>query len=411
MKTPYYAGMLDGIHQFDPDFFLLAEEDVKAMDPQALAALEECLNLWYHAGYTPDEIKGEAIGVYLGGRSRHKPGEEKLLDAKNPIVALGQNYLAANLSQYFDMRGPSVVLDTACSSALVGMNMAVQALVTGEIKAAVVGGVSLFESEETHKLFEQRGILSKAQSFHVFDERADGVVLGEGVGMVLLKTVSQAIEDGDSIYAVVKAASVNNDGRTAGPATPSLEAQKSVMKTALEKSGKQPEDITHIEANGSGTVVTDLLELKAIQSVYRSKDACPLGIGSVKPNIGHPLCAEGIASFIKVVLMLKEKSFIPFLSGEHENTHFDREKANIQFSRTLADWPSPIPAAGINCFADGGTNAHVIVEAWQEDEGRPIKRHPLTPPALNKRLISPDSKEETNEKAAANIWDTYEVEV
>ncbi|WP_446476152.1 amino acid adenylation domain-containing protein [Bacillus velezensis] len=411
LKTPYYAGMLDGIHQFDPDFFLLAEEDVKAMDPQALAALEECLNLWYHAGYTPDEIKGEAIGVYLGGRSRHKPGEEKLLDAKNPIVALGQNYLAANLSQYFDMRGPSVVLDTACSSALVGMNMAVQALVTGEIKAAVVGGVSLFESEETHKLFEQRGILSKAQSFHVFDERADGVVLGEGVGMVLLKTVSQAIEDGDSIYAVVKAASVNNDGRTAGPATPSLEAQKSVMKTALEKSGKQPEDITHIEANGSGTVVTDLLELKAIQSVYRSKDAGPLGIGSVKPNIGHPLCAEGIASFIKVVLMLKEKSFIPFLSGEHENTHFDREKANIQFSRTLADWPSPIPAAGINCFADGGTNAHVIVEAWQEDEGRPIKRHPLTPPALNKRLISPDSKEETNEKAAANIWDTYEVEV
>lgn len=151
--------------------------------------------------------------------------------------------------------------------------MAVQALVTGEIKAAVVGGVSLFESEETHKLFEQRGILSKAQSFHVFDERADGVVLGEGVGMVLLKTVSQAIEDGDSIYAVVKAASVNNDGRTAGTATPSLEAQKSVMKTALEKSGKQPEDITHIEANGSGTVVTDLLELKAIQSVYRSKDA------------------------------------------------------------------------------------------------------------------------------------------
>ncbi|CUB45889.1 Polyketide synthase PksJ [Bacillus amyloliquefaciens] len=408
LKTPYYAGMLDGIHQFDPDFFLLAEEDVKAMDPQALAALEECLNLWYHAGYTPDEIKGEAIGVYLGGRSRHRPGEEKLLDAKNPIVALGQNYLAANLSQYFDMRGPSVVLDTACSSALVGMNMAVQALVTGEIKAAVVGGVSLFESEETHKLFEQRGILSKAQSFHVFDERADGVVLGEGVGMVLLKTVSQAIADGDSIYAVVKAASVNNDGRTAGPATPSLEAQKSVMKTALEKSGKQPEDITHIEANGSGTVVTDLLELKAIQSVYRSKDAGPLGIGSVKPNIGHPLCAEGIASFIKVVLMLKEKSFIPFLSGEHENTHFDREKANIQFSRTLADWPSPIPAAGINCFADGGTNAHVIVEAWQEDEGRRIKRHPLTPPALNKRLISPDSKDE---KAAANIWDTYEVEV
>nr|WGD66755.1 beta-ketoacyl synthase N-terminal-like domain-containing protein [Bacillus velezensis] len=217
LKTPYYAGMLDGIDQFDPDFFLLAEEDVKAMDPQALAALEECLNLWYHAGYTPDEIKGEAIGVYLGGRSRHRPGEEKLLDAKNPIVALEARIIWPQISlNILICAALSVVLDTACSSALVGMNMAVQALVTGEIKAAVVGGVSLFESEETHKLFEQRGILSKAQSFHVFDERADGVVLGEGVGMVLLKTVSQAIEDGDSIYAVVKAASVNNDGRTAG---------------------------------------------------------------------------------------------------------------------------------------------------------------------------------------------------
>ncbi len=136
------------------------------------------------------------------------------------------------------MRGPSVVLDTACSSALVGMNMAVQALVTGEIKAAVVGGVSLFESEETHKLFEQRGILSKAQSFHVFDERADGVVLGEGVGMVLLKTVSQAIEDGDSIYAVVKAASVNNDGRTAGRLRRVWKRKNPVMRRRLLKKRK-----------------------------------------------------------------------------------------------------------------------------------------------------------------------------
>ncbi|MBT2575230.1 amino acid adenylation domain-containing protein [Bacillus sp. ISL-51] len=410
-ETPYYAGVLDGIREFDPEFFLLPEEDVKAMDPQALAALEECLNLWYHAGYTPEEIKGEPIGVYLGGRSRHKPGEENLLDAKNPIVAVGQNYLAANLSQYFDMRGPSLVLDTACSSALVGMNMAVQALLTGEIKAAVVGGVSLFESEETHKLFDQRGILSEASAFHVFDERADGVVLGEGVGMVLLKTVKQALKDGDSIYAVVKAASVNNDGRTAGPATPSLDAQKAVMKAALAKSGKQPEDISYIEANGSGTVVTDLLELKAIQSVYRPQDAGPLGIGSVKPNIGHPLCAEGIASFIKVVLMLKERSFVPFLSGEQEHAHFDREKANIIFSRALTEWPSSIPAAGINCFADGGTNAHIIIEAWQENGERKVKRQPLTPPVLKKRLISPDSREQIKEKTAANIWDTYEVEV
>lgn len=237
-QTPYYAGVIDHVSHFDPDFFLLHEEDVRAMDPQALLVLEECLKLWYHAGYTPEEIKGESVGVYLGGRSQHKPDEESFLHAKNPIVTVGQNYVAANISQFFDVRGPSVVLDTACSSALVGMNMAIQALLSGDIKAAVVGGVSLLGSDASHRLFDQRGILSRQSSFHVFDERADGVVLGEGVGMVLLKTVKQALQDGDTIYAVVKAASVNNDGRTAGPATPNLEAQKEVMKAALAKSGK-----------------------------------------------------------------------------------------------------------------------------------------------------------------------------
>ncbi|WP_250540653.1 beta-ketoacyl synthase N-terminal-like domain-containing protein, partial [Bacillus subtilis] len=413
-KTPYYAGVIDGVSYFDPDFFLLHEEDVRAMDPQALLVLEECLKLLYHAGYTPEEIKGKPVGVYIGGRSQHKPDEASLDHAKNPIVTVGQNYLAANLSQFFDVRGPSVVVDTACSSALVGMNMAIQALRGGDIQSAIVGGVSLLSSDASHRLFDRRGILSKHSSFHVFDERADGVVLGEGVGMVMLKTVKQALEDGDTIYAVVKAASVNNDGRTAGPATPNLEAQKEVMKDALFKSGKKPEDISYLEANGSGSIVTDLLELKAIQSVYRSGHSSPLSLGSIKPNIGHPLCAEGIASFIKVVLMLKERRFVPFLSGEKEMAHFDQQKANITFSRALEKWTDSQPTAAINCFADGGTNAHVIVEAWEKDEKHAIKRSPISPPQLKKRMLSPGEPKleaETSKMTAANIWDTYEVEV
>ncbi|WP_367387404.1 amino acid adenylation domain-containing protein [Bacillus vallismortis] len=413
-KTPYYAGVIDGVSHFDPDFFLLHEEDVRAMDPQALLVLEECLKLLYHAGYTPEEIKGKPVGVYIGGRSQHKPDEESLHHAKNPIVTVGQNYLAANISQFFDVRGPSVVVDTACSSALVGMNMSIQALRSGDIQSALVGGVSLLSSDASHRLFDRRGILSKQSSFHVFDERADGVVLGEGVGMVMLKTVKQALEDGDTIYAVVKAASVNNDGRTAGPATPNLEAQKEVMKDALAKSGKKPEDISYLEANGSGSMVTDLLELKAIQSVYRSGHSLPLSLGSIKPNIGHPLCAEGIASFIKVVLMLKERRFVPFLSGEKEMAHFDQQKANITFTRTLENWTDLRPAAAINCFADGGTNAHVIVEAWERDEKRAIKRSPISPPQLKKRAFSHGESKpeaETLKMDTANIWDTYEVEV
>nr|WP_316503358.1 beta-ketoacyl synthase N-terminal-like domain-containing protein [Paenibacillus sp. CGMCC 1.18879] len=382
--TSYYAGLVDNIAHFDPEFFLISKEDIGSMDPQALLVLEECLHLWYHAGYTHQEVKGEPIGVYLGARSQFQPDQSHLSNTRNPIMAVGQNYLAANISQFFDLRGPSLVLDTACSSALVGMKMAAQALHSGEITSAVVGGVSLLNTDSAHRLFQQRNILSPDPSFHIFDQRSQGIVLGEGVGMVLLKTVEQALADGDRIYATIKAIAVNNDGRTAGPATPNLQAQKEVMKNALAQSGKKAEEVSYIEANGSGSEVTDLLELKAIQSVYRPSNSAICGLGSIKPNIGHPLCAEGIASFIKVVLMLENKQIVPFLSGEKAMTHYDMKSAPFLFYRNLTDWTNMPRVAAINCFADGGTNAHVILESWEESNSYIVKRHPLPPPELKR---------------------------
>ncbi|QMT25920.1 beta-ketoacyl synthase N-terminal-like domain-containing protein [Bacillus velezensis] len=395
-SSSFYAGLLERIRDFDPNFFLIPENDVKAMDPQALVLLEETLKLWYHAGYTHQEMKGKSVGVYLGGRSQHRPNESRLLQAMNPIVAYGQNYLAANISQFFDLRGPSLVLDTACSSALVVMQMAIQALSSGEIESAVVGGVSLLNTDETHRIFQQRGILNPGSSFHAFDQRANGVVLGEGVGMVLLKTVDQALEDGDQIYCVIKAAAINNDGRTAGPATPNIQSQKEVMQTALNKSGKKAEEISFVEANASGTEVTDLLELKAIQSIYRSDSTSPLGLGSIKPNVGHPLCAEGIASFIKVVLMLHHRQIVPFLSGEQVPKHYDLESSPFDFCRKSSDWNNTPRVAAINCFADGGTNAHVILEGWELDPSQHTTRTSIKPPKLDRYEIL-----DTHEKSQA----------
>ncbi|MDO5977270.1 polyketide synthase, partial [Flavivirga jejuensis] len=303
-KNDHKAGMLDRIGQFDADYFMIPEEDARAMDPQALLVLEESLKLWYHAGYSHKEIKGKPVGVYIGARSQHRPEEAVLQQMKNPILGIGPNYIAANVSHFFDLKGPSMVLDTACSSALVGMDMAVQALENGEIESAIVGGVGLLPSDSAHRIFSQRNLLSKDGNFHIFDGRSKGIVLGEGIGMVLLKTMDKALDDRDQIYAVIQGIAVNSDGRTAGPATPNLEAQKSVMERALSKSGIKAEDVSHIETNGSGSRVTDLLELKAIQAVYRNTSKKPCSLGSVKPNIGHPLCAEGIAGFIKVVLTL-----------------------------------------------------------------------------------------------------------
>ncbi|MCX8128559.1 MAG: KR domain-containing protein [Clostridia bacterium] len=372
-----FAALIDYNLYFDPKSFLISEEDVRAMDPQALIMLEESFKAWHHAGYGPNEIKGKSIGVYIGARSQHWPDEISFGRTRNPIVAVGQNYLAANISHFFDLRGPSVVVDTACSSALTGMNMAIQGLLLGETECAIVGGVSLLNTDRAFRIFKKRGILSREPYYHVFDKRANGVVLGEGAGVVLLKTLNRALEDGDRIYAVIKGLAINNDGRTAGPAAPNIQAQKAVLQSALAKSGKKPEEISYIEANGSGSEVTDLLELKVIQAIYNSPGRSPLGIGCIKPNIGHPLSAEGIASFIKVVLMLHYGELAPFLSGDQPMPHYDFKSSPFCFYKKHIKWPNSSKVAAVNCFADGGTNAHVIVEAWDNQSLYHIKRRPL----------------------------------
>ncbi|MCZ8521618.1 MULTISPECIES: beta-ketoacyl synthase N-terminal-like domain-containing protein [Paenibacillus] len=396
----FYAGLLDAPRTMRTSYFHIGEEDARAMDPQAHLILEEALRTVCHAGYSPEDIKGRAVGVYIGARSRHEPGEESLRQARNPILAVGPNYLASNISQFFDLRGPSLVLDTACSSALVGMDLAVQALRSGEIDYALVGGVSLLGSAQVHRLFRQRGILSPGPRFDLFDGRAEGVVLSEGAGMVLLKRARQASAEGDRVCAVIKGIAVNNDGRTAGPATPSLQAQTDVIRRALGRSGRGAADIRYIEANGSGSEVTDLLELKAIQSVYRPEGMLPLGLGSAKPNIGHPLCAEGMAGFIKLALMLQHRELVPFLSGQEPMKYFDMGSSPFCFHRERSPWEEAHTAA-LNCFADGGTNVHVILEAGKEGTASSVRRHPLPVPASAMDTAAASPASGSSEAAAA----------
>jgi 3-oxoacyl-(acyl-carrier-protein) synthase/NAD(P)-dependent dehydrogenase (short-subunit alcohol dehydrogenase family) len=390
MSGNYYAGVLDDVTSFDHEFFMISQADARAMDPQALLALEQSLALWCHAGYTAREIKGSPIGVFMGARSLQIADAKALEDADNLIMALGPNYLAANISRFFDLTGPSLVIDTACSSALVAMSMAMRSISSGEILSAVVGGISLLNGDSALQVFERRRILAQGPELHMFDGRANGTILGEGAGMVWIKTVDQALRDGDSIYAVVKAVAINNDGRTAGPAAPNLEAQKAVMRSALANSGRSPQDIGYIEVNGSGTEVTDLLELKAIESVYRPSGGQLCELGSMKPNIGHPLCAEGIASFIKVALMLHQRERVPFLSAREPMRHYDLSASPFRFSLGVGAASDVPRVAAINCFADGGTNAHVILESWQDTEMRANVRRPIPLPPLQKVNCKPE---------------------
>ncbi|MES2939419.1 MAG: SDR family NAD(P)-dependent oxidoreductase [Pseudomonadota bacterium] len=400
----HYAGLLGSIDRFDPGFFLLSEADARAMDPQALLVLEQSLNLIYQAGYAPRELKGRAVGVYLGARSRHQPDAARLRAAEHPILSVGQNYMAANVSRFFDLRGPAVVVDTACSSALVAMQMAAQALQAGDVEAALVGGVNLLHTDEPLRIFAQRGILQAGATFHLFDERAQGAVLGEGAGMVLLKPLAQALADGDRIDAVIAGMAINNDGRTASPVAPSLQAQVEVMRAALRKSGLGADSIAHVEVNGSGSQVTDLLELKAIEAVYRDGSHVPCSLGSVKPNIGHPLCAEGIAGFIKLALMLRHGQGVPFLSAQQPLKHYDFAASPLFFRRATEPWSGVPRAAALNCFGDGGTNAHVVLR--QAPEHHAPTRQPLQPPALRRiDLRAPTSvPTDSQPAAAAGFW-------
>ncbi|WP_407711722.1 SDR family NAD(P)-dependent oxidoreductase [Bacillus inaquosorum] len=406
------GGWITGIDQFDPDFFNINPADAAIMDPQARLLLEESLKTIYDAGYDHRDLRGKAVGVYIGGRSQPVAPVDQVLQSANPILGMGQNYLAANISKFFDFRGPSMVVDTACSSGMTGLLMAADALRAGRIDMALVGAVSLLLSPMAHDVFAARNILSRNGRFEIFDKQSMGEVLGEGIGLVMVKRLSDAIRDGNHIYGVVKGIAVNNDGRTLGPGSPSLQAQKQVMKEALALSGKKQQDIGYIELNGGGTPIMDTIEIKALSEAYdlTNQELDQVYLGATKPNIGHLLLASGMASFIRCLLSVYHGEIPPFLSAKVPFDHYDFAKSRIQFNRESVAWSTsdnrPRTAA-LSSFPDGGTNYHVIIESFTPNKVSQLS--PKTPPVLQNRQITGIASVEEEVKQeevqlAGNVW-------
>ncbi|MGN7290832.1 SDR family NAD(P)-dependent oxidoreductase [Bacillus velezensis] len=383
-----YAGWIDDIDMFDAGFFGISEKDAAIMDPQARIILEEAVHSVYDAGYGQKDLSGRKVGVYIGGRAQPSAGMEHILQAPNPILGAGQNYLAANISRFLNVTGPSLVVDTACSSGLIGLSFAKDALLAGRIDAALVGSVSLLLSPSAHRLFGARHILNENGVFHIFDRESAGEVLGEGAGAVFIKRLSDAVRDGDRIYGVIKAVSVNNDGRTLGPGSPNIRAQRDAIQTALDMAEKSPEDIGYIEVNGGGSPIVDSVEIKALSDVYQlnRKMLLPCRIGSVKPNVGHLLLSSGLAGFIRCVLSVYHKRIPPFLSAREPFEHYDFEASRIHFNREPVDWHSEKKprVAAQSSFPDGGTNAHILVEEYRGERQGEHHRAPQ-PPEFRKK--------------------------
>ncbi|MEU9929970.1 SDR family NAD(P)-dependent oxidoreductase [Streptomyces anulatus] len=384
-----WGGFLDGIEEFDADYFGVPREHAAHMDPLTRLFLEVAEQTFADAGYRGEELAAGRVGVFVGsGTSSY--GSRIAVPHRATATGLNPNFIGAHLAHFRDLRGPNLVVDTACSSSLTSLHLARQALQLGECETALVGGADLILDESPYLSLSAARALSPNGVCRVFDARADGFVPGEGVGAVLLKPLDRALADGDRIHGVIEATAMNNDGRTMGLTTPNPQAQQAVVRDALRQAGTDASTLSYVEAHGTGTMIGDPIELKALTGVFDEATAergfC--AVGSVKSNVGHLLMAAGMAGLHKVLLSLRNEALPPTLHCEHPNPRFAFEASPFRLQRELQPWVprNGIRRAGISAFGFGGTNCHVVLRGLTDSEraSRTIPRSPLPAPAFRR---------------------------
>ncbi|NOT89845.1 MAG: SDR family NAD(P)-dependent oxidoreductase [Lysobacter sp.] len=363
-------GILDNADAFDPRFFRIAPQEALYMDPEQRLFLQEGYRALEDAGYVGSDADGLNCGVYLGMESSEYSWQYATSPRISETITGNHSAIAASRMSYFlNLKGPALAIDTACSSSLVATHLACQALRSGEIDLALVGGVRLWLSPVTHIGMCKARMLSASGQCRTFDDAADGIVMGEGVGAVVLKRLGDAERDGDEIHGVVLASAINQDGRTNGITAPSIKSQIALESQLYRDHDIHPESISYIEAHGTGTKLGDPIELEALATVFRAQTQregfCALG--SVKTNIGHTAAASGIASLHKVLLCLKHRRLVPTLNVENENRHFDFKHSPFYVNRENKAWQPVLGdkrRACVSSFGFSGTNAHLVLEEY-----------------------------------------------
>lgn len=360
-----WGGFIDDIALFDPEYFGIAKEEAANIDPLIRKCLEVCSITIADGGYLPSELGNNKVGLFVGARTSNYMSRIKKFK-KNSISTFGQNFIANSVSNYLNLTGPSMVIDTACSSSMVSVHLACKSLLAGDCNMALVGGVELLLDEYPYLILSEARALSPDGKCATFDAKANGFVPGEGCGAVMLKPLADAMRDDDHIYAVIESSAINNDGKTMGITTPNLDAQVELLTEAYGKVGVNPRTISYIEAHGTGTKIGDPIELKALKTVFENytgdKQFC--GIGSVKTNIGHLLSASGIAGLIKSILVLEKKTIPPTLNCENPNPRFDFQQSPFFIVDSARDI-SPVGdtiRVGVSSFGFGGTNVHILLK-------------------------------------------------
>jgi len=365
----FTAGTLGDIGGFDAGFFRISPREASEMDPQQRLLLELSWEAFEDAGIMPSKLSDESCGVYIGISSSDY-SYHLLADMASIGSTVGTGNTASisanRLSYFYNLTGPSMAIDTACSSSLVAFHQACQAIRSGEIDYALTGGVSLHLHPYGFVIFSKAAMLSPLGRCKVFDESGDGYVRSEGAGIFLLKNYDRAILDGDRILATVEHTQVNTDGKKSGLTVPKTGAQASLLERTYKAAGIAAEEISYIEAHGTGTAVGDPIETMALGQalgVKRSKNN-PLPIGSVKSNVGHMEAASGVAGLVKALHIIKHRSIPATIGIKKLNPRIDFDDLNLRVVTEAEPIVDNVPVVvGINSFGFGGANAHAILRS------------------------------------------------
>lgn len=386
------SGVIEDIDLFDAAFFELNPREAEITDPQHRLFLESAWEALESAGYDAQRCKSR-IGVYAGASLSNYLSfdfkNDRLGSATSYQTLIGndKDFLSTRVSYKLNLKGPSITVQTACSTSLVAVSLACQSLLNYQCDMALAGGVSIHTPQKTGYLSQEGGTLSPDGHCYAFDARAKGIVIGNGVGVVVLKRLQDAIADGDVIYATILGSAINNDGSSkVGYTAPSVDGQAEAIAEAMMLADVEPETISYIETHGTGTALGDPIEIAALSQVFRSatdrKGFC--AIGSVKTNIGHLDAAAGVTGLIKTALALKHKLIPPSLNFEQPNPQIDFANSPFYVNTKLSEWQKGASPrrAGVSSLGMGGTNVHVILEEvpdleTQQREKQQRKHHLL----------------------------------
>ena len=414
LHDPHYVkagAILEDIDQFDAAFFGLTPQETRVMDPQQRLFLETASHALENAGYNPETYQG-TIGLYGGSAistyllNNLFPNKEILesVGALQIILSNDKDSLTTRVAYLLNLTGPCYTVQTYCSTSLVATCIACSSLLNGECDMALAGGVAISVPQKAGYSYQEGGIASPDARCRAFDAQGNGSPLGNGVGLVVLKRLNDALQDGDSIHAVIKGSAINNDGALkVGYTAPGVRGQTQAILEAQANAGVQAEDISYIEAHGTGTAIGDVVELTALIKAFRAsttkKNFCALG--SVKTNVGHLDRAAGVTGLIKTTLALKHKLLPASLNYTEPNPQIDLENSPFYVNTKLTEWKDGTTPrrAGVSAFGIGGTNAHIVLEE--------APTYISTPSSRSSHLLLLSARTEKALDAATKNLETY----